>query len=285
MKNKLIFWIIALLTIGFISACDSMESEVDVPATDPKLVVYSYISPDQDSVKVWVTQSVPLYTTHPYFSDQYPPITDATVTISDGTQTFPLQFSAAIGQYFTTDFQPQSGATYSLEVITPRNQKATAQCTVPNTAIPVIEFISIEQDPTETQLRALTFGIQDAAGNGNYYRVSAAIYYHYEGMSEAYFNKIYFDKGEEFISDINNNGGVFIYKTGWIYPGAPTDKLEISVFITDENYFNYHRTINTYQDENPFSEPTPVYSNINGGLGVFAAYRNSITEIDLRYYP
>ncbi len=281
MKNKLYLFVI-VLSATLLTSCDSMEKDVDVPASQPKLVVYSYISPDEDSVKVWVTQSVPLYTTHPLFSNQYPPISDASVTISDGTQSYPLQFSAAIGQYFTTDFQPQSGATYSLEVSTSRNQKVTARCTVPTQAPPTVEMVSIEWEHSYGYVRAVTFKIKDGEGSGNYYRVVASVKYSYFGTDEGFYNTIYFDKGEEFISDNAKDGSYFTYQTEAILPDpSATIKLKISISAIDEHYFNYHRSINAYQDDNPFSEPTPVYSNINGGLGVFATYRNSITEIDL----
>jgi len=51
--------------------------------------------------------------------------------------------------------------------------------------------------------------------------------------------------------------------------------------LTDIHYYNYHRSVFNFDGENPFSEPSPVYSNIEGGLGVFAAFNGSTIEVDL----
>jgi hypothetical protein len=42
---------------------------------------------------------------------------------------------------------------------------------------------------------------------------------------------------------------------------------------TEEAYYLYHTSIDENESsDNPFSEVKPVYSNINGGLGVFTSY-------------
>jgi Domain of unknown function (DUF4249) len=41
-----------------------------------------------------------------------------------------------------------------------------------------------------------------------------------------------------------------------------------------KNYYNYRRSIQTYRDneDNPFSEPVLVYSNVNNGYGIFSSF-------------
>jgi hypothetical protein len=49
--------------------------------------------------------------------------------------------------------------------------------------------------------------------------------------------------------------------------------LNIYVLNTEKSYFLFHKSLKNYKNgENPFSEATPVYSNINGGFGVFTSY-------------
>jgi hypothetical protein len=49
--------------------------------------------------------------------------------------------------------------------------------------------------------------------------------------------------------------------------------LKIYLLNTDKPYYDYHRSILNYNSgETPFTEASPIYSNINGGLGIFAAY-------------
>jgi hypothetical protein len=45
------------------------------------------------------------------------------------------------------------------------------------------------------------------------------------------------------------------------------------VYNADVNYFKYHRSLQQRLDtENPFTEPSIIYTNIKGGLGCFGAY-------------
>jgi hypothetical protein len=49
--------------------------------------------------------------------------------------------------------------------------------------------------------------------------------------------------------------------------------LKIYLYNTEESYYRYHTSLDNYNDgENPFTEVTPVYSNVTGGLGVFTSF-------------
>jgi hypothetical protein len=49
--------------------------------------------------------------------------------------------------------------------------------------------------------------------------------------------------------------------------------LKIYLLNTDKAYYDYQKSLEKYNSgEDPFTEPSPVYSNISGGLGIFAAY-------------
>ncbi|MBD0254725.1 MAG: DUF4249 family protein, partial [Cytophagales bacterium] len=50
---------------------------------------------------------------------------------------------------------------------------------------------------------------------------------------------------------------------------------------TDRAYFEYHRTLRANADSNPFAEPVLLYSNVEGGLGVFAAFNRTTLEVKL----
>lgn len=55
----------------------------------------------------------------------------------------------------------------------------------------------------------------------------------------------------------------------------------MEVSNSDENYYKYHRSLETSGNDNPFTEPSLVYTNINNGLGCFAAYNTAV----LTYIP
>jgi hypothetical protein len=61
-------------------------------------------------------------------------------------------------------------------------------------------------------------------------------------------------------------------------------ELTFSLLHTDENYYRYHDAIPRQGDSdgNPFAEPVPIPSNINGGLGCFAGYNRRTVLVRLK---
>jgi Domain of unknown function (DUF4249) len=51
-------------------------------------------------------------------------------------------------------------------------------------------------------------------------------------------------------------------------------KAIVEINNISKNYYNYRRSIQTYRDneDNPFSEPVLVYSNVNNGYGIFSSF-------------
>ncbi|PKP53529.1 MAG: hypothetical protein CVT92_03575 [Bacteroidetes bacterium HGW-Bacteroidetes-1] len=283
MKLKNISLIGFVLMTIILASCDSMISDVDAPTTSPKLVVNSYISPDDDTIRVRVQYSRPLYSITSYYNSyEYPPVTDAQVSITDGNSTINLIYNAFELMYITTDLTIEPGKTYSLVVSTPRNENVTASCTVPALEPPSIEITNIESTPSSYGYKNISFRFQDFPGQGNYYRVMVGISYQTgPNPSDVYFTPMYLVNGEEFVSDINKDGEFFVFKTDNIYDGNLIN-LVFFISITDENYFSFHKSVNSFQDDNPFSEPTPVYTNIEGGVGVFAAFKGKMTFFNIK---
>jgi hypothetical protein len=61
-------------------------------------------------------------------------------------------------------------------------------------------------------------------------------------------------------------------------------ELTYSLLHTDENYYRYHDAVlrQRQSDGNPFAEPVPVPTNINGGLGCFGAYNRRTVIVRLK---
>jgi hypothetical protein len=276
-----------ILSIVSLSACESMISDVAVPESKPKLVINGYLSPENDTLKVNIQESEPLYTPSTNFELGYPVVTDAVVKISDGNKSITLIYNNSQKKYLAVSdvFNIEPGSTYYLEVSTPRGDLATSSCTIPNSVIPEIEITNIETFNDYGYIeKVVSFRFKDVAGEGDFYHVQAGILYVTE-FGEDFMGETYLEKGEPFESDVNKDGSYFLYKTGRIGGQVPNQtSLHIYIFIgvTDENYFNYHRSVTNFQDDNPFSEPTPVYTNITGGLGVFGSYSGRIISINLK---
>jgi hypothetical protein len=275
MTNKKIILALSAFFSLFLFSCNSFfESDVDIPAEKPKLVVYGYLTAEDDTIKLSVQYSKPIYTVTNYYTEFYPPVTDATVKISDGSTTINLVYDAYQRKYVSAEMQVMAGKTYSLEITTPRSERVTASCTVPTSEVPVVEITSVEDDPTYNFNKIINFRLRDIPGKGHYYRVLIAQIFSYPEFPEFpdYVYHVPLETGEEYFSDANKDGEYFIFKAV-VQDLGEDDYLTFYTSITDEHYFNFHKSVLGFQSDNPFSEPTPVYSNIEGGLGVFAALK------------
>ena len=285
MNFKQFKYIFLLLSIASLTACESMISDVAVPESKPKLVINGYISTENDTLKVKIQKSRPLYSHSNGYEYGYPVVTDATVKISDGTKSISLLYNDIEKQYLalTDTFGIEAGQTYHLEVHTSDGEIATASCTIPMNTPPEIEIINIETyNDYENSEKVVSFRFKDLDGANDYYHVAAGMQFS-NGFDGKYYDDIYFETGEPFVSDVNKEGGYFIFKTSRLYiqDSVPPD-LQLFIAVTDENYYNYHRSIYNYQGDNPFSEPTPVFTNITGGVGVFGSYVGRTISIDLK---
>ena len=67
-------------------------------------------------------------------------------------------------------------------------------------------------------------------------------------------------------------------------PQILSHNLSVFVAITDKSYYQYNKSVGSgrrLNDDNPFAEPVLTYSNINGGLGVFAGYNMTKVDVDV----
>ncbi|MDP3464068.1 MAG: DUF4249 domain-containing protein [Bacteroidales bacterium] len=285
MKIKHIpIYLFIALTPAIIS-CDDFVSDVDVPLTKPKLVVNSYISPEDSEIKVIVQRSLPLYTEHPAYDQKFPVVSDATVILTQGENSITIPYYPYAGHYHSTtsEFPVEPGKTYYLEVSTPDGDKVTASCTVPFNLPPDIEITNIEsRNEDGYSQKTVYFRFQDTPGAGDFYRSELMIRYGDGTPGNSYYTPMDLETGDRFVADANKDGEYFIYKTFGIGI-IPNEKpsLLIHLSLTDKNYYSFHKSAYTDEDDNPFVEPTPVFSNIEGGLGVFGAFRGSLTEIEL----
>ncbi len=51
------------------------------------------------------------------------------------------------------------------------------------------------------------------------------------------------------------------------------------ILVTSPEYYHYHESVEKYS-EGVFREPSQIYTNINGGLGVFGAYTAYSQQFD-----
>lgn len=312
-RNYPIFLYIWLLASLMLSSCETLVStipESKLPKIASKLVVQSFISPQDSVIRVVVSETNPLFSESPVSSNI---VTDAQVSISNGTRSVTLRYDSTSQLYvFRTRFFPiQGGMTYTLTV-KDSTRTAVASTTVPNVRATIKSY---EIDTAYTTLYNNPFGRkdtvftvkmtwQDLPNSTNYYRVRASLrttLSFFENDTEqsratvnTYFNWEDNLGVSEFQNDVNRDGGVLSSPRGkTAIPPARVDAApwgsyqtnRVVAFIlflstTNKEYYEYHKSVDRSENsDNPFVEPSLVYTNVQGGLGVFAACNSSRLEV------
>jgi len=293
MKAFRIYLLPILASLMVLTACDLQQQvELDLPEYEPLLVVESYLQPGNPYIVTLVESS-------DFYGDiKINFVRDAEVVIShDGINDtlapfeIPLDFAFPPGFVDTTLLQqlapilgegayiytslnsvPEDyNSEFRLSVTAPDGRTLSA-----NTFIPApVEADSIIIRYDEDSLALMLTQFQDDPAQANYYRrvlerrvvdtiVSEAgdTSYNYRSRTEQDF----------FTNDEINNGEVITF--GTLYEFERGDSLINTIFHVTEDYSRFVETRDAaiIASFSPFAPPTVVYSNIEGGLGIFTGF-------------
>lgn len=302
----------------FLTACESLVGivpESKLPHVKSKLVVHSFISPQDTALYVMVTESVPIFGEVEVGTGQRDRvISKATVSFSNGAGKIDLKYDPVNQLYSapTSSFPIQPGHTYVLQV-TDGERSVKATTTVPEQSAAISSyrmdtiyarsgfFASIADT-----LLTMRFSWRDLSGKQNYYRARSLL--NVSDISEQLDNdgKVIRQIStytlmwkNSFISDNNLDGSLLsseearysLSNIGWIGPPRNTypryrrkiNFVDLELYHTTKEYFDYHRSVQTANraDDNPFAEPGITFSNVEGGLGVLASYNKFALRVYL----
>lgn len=308
---KAIYYIGFFVALISLPGCGSLVQEVDpdnIPTSAAKLVIHSYISP-QDTILAVVVEAprAVLGQQTNYFTRAS--IANATVDLSDGTRTVRLPYVSRDGLYYTNprNLPIVAGRTYTLTVSAPNYPTASAQCTVPSQVMPTeIRIDSTYRDNFE-QRQLTTVGRlvwQDPGGQANYYRVtgvsSKTVIARFSPRPNmpprdtmiTQINSLSFDEPSiALANDKGKDGERFVSPSGFPrnYNFGQSEQLlalrfTMTLLATDEPYYRYHDAIQR-QDragDNPFAEPVLIPTNIQNGLGCFAAFNQASLTVRVK---
>lgn len=301
MKSPL--YLLILLCLG----CETVV-EVSPPEYDSEPVVTSFFSPDSTwsvtmhrSLGVTVKRDV----TREYISD-------ASVRIMDGSNMVDILNYQGNGRYVSsTGDLPTSGIQYTLRVDIPSKPSIQATSSAPSAV--VISDYSIEYRPRESDIIPasryhLKIVFSDAPGKsfyriGVYRRVKASQLATGEVVPDSIYKSIwvedfspgwscgYFDDVdpiepgagsslcEEFVvTDRLFEGKDYSWSGTTLGPSDRRGRKELRLIISSlsEDYYRYLQSLERNVFHDPLTqEPFPMYSNVSGGLGVFAGYTNT----------
>jgi hypothetical protein len=293
LKSGLLLALVCLL-----AACEKEVTSLNLPAQASQLAINAFISPQDTVVEVAVYESKPVFGERPGGVSDL--IRDAVVTLSDGEKTVALTLPGNVPfassrnyHVMARDFPIEAGKTYFLRVSTPDGRLATAQCTVPAAPpVPEMRFnVPVDTAASGTPgYREYTGALywQDPAGEENFYRVDADINYvrtDNRGVVYDDWRQVYWSDGKSTtFSDARLDGAQFSSpETTFTVVRDYHDSITLYAYLlhTDRGYFEYHRTLRANTDSNPFAEPVLLYTNVEGGLGVFCAFNRRTLEVKL----
>jgi len=302
-KNNFIirnlFWAAGISVLFFgLTSCER-DIDIDIPDSESQIVVEGYIYKDTNAY-LFLTRSSPFFAELDSSKMREFIVRGATITISDGFTTdtmvefeYPQYF---LHFYYSPNIKGVTGRSYSLRIET-NGEVLTASTYLP----PPVPLDSVWWKP-DGNLDSLGFAwahLTDPDTVGNYYRWFAKRinkYTYGENAGE--------QKDADFIAPlgstfddrfINGKSFEFPYNRGQ----QPNSDKEDDDFMTEGGYYKRGDTIVvrwcTYDQANykfwrdaesqyssngnPFSNPTPITGNIQGGLGIFGGYGVSYDTI------
>ncbi|MFN8357774.1 MAG: DUF4249 domain-containing protein [Spirosomataceae bacterium] len=248
------------------------------------------------------------------YSGESDTVPDALVTISDGSKTAQLTYDKTNELYSlpTTKFKIEAGKTYTLNSKT-TNKQVSASCQVPSETVSLKTYSTDTTTATnlrngQTKAITTTASWDDLKGKTNYYRIMGEVEIELlEPVSDKQKGVVYnterrylaFNWGNDaeagYLSDIGLDGATFkspqgkaTYNVNTItvankkYSTQQSSRpmvIRLDLLNVDYNYYQYLLSVRRQRRNNPFVEPSFVYSNVQGGLGCFAAYNRTRTEI------
>lgn len=273
MKLFKYFFIIACVSTV---SCIETVKNVNLPQSEAKLLVISFISPNQP-ITVGLRRVEPIRYNQ-WVSDldnNIAPIANAQVwlTNSQTGETLLLPYlgmdSAVYHQLnlyadSSLNFNITPNTTYSLRVSVPDMPEVYATAHVPHHSIEAngrLELFDTSYQ-ADAQLYMLGVHINDMPNTQNFYRIEHTVF----NNNLMYRSNL--DR-EPIFSDNQRDGQLITFSTKI---EQNIDSMLVTILSTDQNYYKYHKALKNYNGDNPFAEPEPLFSNIENGLGIFGAY-------------
>lgn len=273
MRNRSLIYYLLLILLLSGTGCEKYIPFVNAPVFEQKLVITSFISPSDTLSRIYVSSNQRLYG----FTEQPEYPGDLTGTISDGTNEIELD-TTSFGLSFSHDRMPViPGKTYTLKVASSNGLYAEATATVPQQREILIKVDTTTRETDDymtVSILALDIELTDYPGEKNFYNVIGKLTGYKSTSNQNSIKSIRY--WCEYIDDKVASPDNRIKLESWEVPSLnnyDSAFIDIILLNTEESYYRYHKSLKNYDSgDNPFSEASPVYSNIEGGLGIFTSY-------------
>ena len=288
-----------ILAVTFSGCDDAFETtlEIDPPAHTDRLVIHAYGSSNGEDLKVHLTRSSALLDD---INNNL--ISGAQVTLWKGQEEVAELQEVTSGSDFRFNYilpegsiTYEKGTTYRLEVEAEGFETAIGTATVPND-IPLLKQ-KFEEDGTSLESgdfnSEIEIEFQDTANQKNFYEVGVVLLINNGG--NPYYDEVYtetYDPAAQegisysnlIINDLSFDGELknlpLIIER---FDEQAVDNMYVLWRITSEGHYLFNKTARKQDDlnENPFSSPVQVYSNIENGIGIFSIINEEFVKVNL----
>ena len=263
-KNKKIFYTLIFLCV--ITSCTKVIN-LKLGNASGQLVIEGGVINTVGPQTIQLTRNVPFSNTN-----TYPPVTGATVTISDQNGNIYKLPEGPLGTYAVYPFEGMPGEKYTMNVQS-GNQTYTASSTMP--ALVALDSISAQNSPfpNSKNQRQISAYYQDPAGTPNQYlfnmyvnstQVNSIFAFNDDFSDGKYVTTILFQ------NDLN------------MYPG---DTVTVEMQCIDKPIYNYWFTQMQQENNGPGGSVTPSNPPTNitpAALGYFSAHTTQTRSIILK---
>lgn len=250
---------IALLIL--LGACNKVI-DVTLPAYEPELVVEMYLE-DGKPMRCLLTESLPYID-----SALNSPINDARVEVSDGTNTYVLNYQfnedEETGRFYnyihTGTLEADPAKTYTLRITDNQGRVVTGSTRFAESFVPIDSLVS---RPSVADADSFSVGVlfTDPVDEVNYYRFVV-------GRDLSDFDS---DPTDFSLPDVSFNGKQFSFYSEPMY--ALNDTVTVRIYSMTRQHYEYRQSVLDARGANfnPFAQPGNIRSSVQGGIGIFTS--------------
>jgi len=288
------YLILISISILVFTSCEK-EISIDQKEFSPKIVLNSIINSENDTIIVELSESRDML----YDKFDFPPIKDATIKLYDNN-IFAGTLTELFDGYYILPYSVIPNHTYRLEVSNTNLDNVTASTTVPTPAV-INDFTVTLNSNLKANINVV---FQDPAGESNFYGIeisrldstldTTGYYGGYSISDYACSNSTAIEYPAANGIDGANCTNLFLFSdklfagstftfncynenTFWNTPPEELGlftKIWVNLKTINEDYYQYQLSTNLALENygNPFAEPVRIYSNVEGGFGIFGSY-------------
>jgi hypothetical protein len=280
-----------LVIVASLTSCQKVI-DIELPPTDPKIVVNSFFT-DNSPIKIHLSKSIAV------LENTFPECNGATVILRENNIIIDTLFFQS--GYYYSHILAEINNNYALEVIVPGMEKVFCEDLIPEKAL-LQNYVctdSVLIDEDGFIINELKLDFQDSAGP-SFYEVQLSAKY----IIDNNYTSIWFKKNSDPI--ITSTGLLDYNPKTLIFTDRMFDgkHCSVKIYFATQAYADYNLTITfrsvsesyyKYKErqyaflfslENDIfsgmSEPINLYSNVRGGYGIFAGYSSDERTIIVR---